>query len=190
MVTPAASITRSTSGVISWLIPPPTMSAIVVFHNASSRASVSSAVEAEPPRSPVSTEPSERSRSTPARSRLAAACSPTWRSMSSADRMRASRIGNAPAGDIGGGAVHGLEEGVLLADVGARHHAEPADQAGAHVAHDVTVEVSEHDGVELVRVEGQLHDEVVEADILDLGERVVLGHRPGRLRGTGPRTAA
>ena len=44
------------------------------------------------------------------------------------------RVGDALAGDVGRGAVHRLEDRRVLADVGARREAEPADEAGGQVA--------------------------------------------------------
>ena len=61
------------------------------------------------------------------------------------------------AGDVGGGAVDGLEDGGLRADVGAGGHARPTDQAGDLVREDVAEEVGGDDHIELPGVEDELH---------------------------------
>src|SRR3712207_8266879 len=51
------------------------------------------------------------------------------------------------------GPVDGLEDGGLEADVRPWRDTQPADQAGGEVAHDVAVEVREHEDVVQVRSE-------------------------------------
>ena len=57
-------------------------------------------------------------------------------------------IGEAFAGDVGGGAVDGFEHGDAVADVGAGREAEAADQAGGEVGDDVAEQVFHHHHVE------------------------------------------
>ncbi len=66
-------------------------------------------------------------------------------------------VGEALAGDIGGGAVHGLEDRGFLADVGAGGGAEAADEAGDQVGEDVAEQVGGDDDVELPGVQDELH---------------------------------
>ena len=78
----------------------------------------------------------------------------------------------------------------LLADVGARGHAQAADEAGAEVGDDVAVEVLEQQDVEARGVEHELHAGVVDDHLVvgDLG--IVLGHPRGSSRGRGRRRAS
>ena len=58
------------------------------------------------------------------------------------------RVGDAFAGDVGGGAVDGFEDGGVVADVGAGDDAQAADEAGAQVADQVAVEIFHQQHVE------------------------------------------
>merc|ERR1712230_358969 len=91
-------------------------------------------------------------------------------------------VGQALAGDVGRGAVHGLEDGALVADVAGRGQTQTADQAGAHVGQDVAVQVGHDEDLVVVggRVRHDLQAGVVQqlAVELDVGvlARNVLGY--------------
>src|SRR5690606_36852534 len=89
-------------------------------------------------------------------------------------------VGDAAPGDVGGAAVHRLEDGVLLADVGARGDAETAGEAGHQVGEDVAEQVGGHQHVERLGVAHQLHGGGVDDDVvgLDVG---VLDRKSTRL---------
>src|ERR1035438_1810006 len=81
-------------------------------------------------------------------------------------------VGDVLAGDVGGGAVDGFEDGAFDAEVGSGHEAKTADQAGAEIADDVAVEVFKEQGVVLEGIHDELHAGVVN-DVLavnDVGE--------------------
>src|ERR671910_1953775 len=66
------------------------------------------------------------------------------------------RVRDAPAGDIGGRAVHGLEHGRELAlrvEVGGRYDPDAPRDRGSQVAQDVAEEVGGDHYVEVTRVE-------------------------------------
>jgi hypothetical protein len=71
--------------------------------------------------------------------------------------------------------MHRLEDGCRLADVRPRGHAEPADQTGGQVAHDVPIQVREHEHVVQLRLLDQLHAHVVDDPVLELDAAGVLG---------------
>ena len=54
-------------------------------------------------------------------------------------------------------AVHRFEDRGLLADIGARRHAETADQAGDLVGQDIAEQIGGDDHVELPRIQHELH---------------------------------
>lgn len=86
-------------------------------------------------------------------------------------------VGQALAGNVGGGAVDGLEDGALVTNVARGGEAETTNQTGAHVGQNVTVQVG-HDQDLVVVGEGvgdHLEAGVVEklGVELDIGE--VLG---------------
>ena len=89
-------------------------------------------------------------------------------------------IGQALAGDIGRGAVDGFEDGVVVADVGARHDPQPAHQAGGQVGDDVAIEVGQHQHIEGFGAHHQLHAGVVHDQLVVLN----LGKAGGRSRGS------
>jgi len=60
-------------------------------------------------------------------------------------------VGKALAGDVGSGAVNGLEDGALVANVAGRGQAEAANQAGAHVGQNVTIQVGHDQHLVVVR---------------------------------------
>jgi hypothetical protein len=93
------------------------------------------------------------------------------------------RVGDALAGDVGRRAVHGLEDGRVGPDVGARRHAEPADEAGHEVGQDVAEEVGGDDDIEAPRVEHELHRARIDDHRLHLDAALVaaLVHLLGRL---------
>lgn len=87
------------------------------------------------------------------------------------------RVGEALASDIGGGAVDGLEDGALVADVAGGRQAETANETGAHVGQDVTVQVGHDEDLVVVGdgVRDHLQAGVVEELGVELDVRVVLG---------------
>src|SRR6185437_3400298 len=85
------------------------------------------------------------------------------------------------AGNVGGGAVDGLEDGGVGADVGSGNESQAADEGRAQVAHDVAIEVFEQQHVVLVGVHDELHAGVVD-DVLAVGDlRKVSGDFPRAL---------
>lgn len=92
-------------------------------------------------------------------------------------------VGEALAGNVRGGAVDGLEDGALIADVARGGEAETADEAGAHVGENVAVEVG-HDE-DLVVVGGGVGDHLEARVVEELGVELdageVLGHLLGDL---------
>lgn len=67
-----------------------------------------------------------------------------------------------------------LEEGNLAAHVAARHDASAADEAGADVGEDGSVEVGQDHDVKLLRAGDALHAGVVDNHVVVLDRRVVL----------------
>src|SRR5262249_62142967 len=70
------------------------------------------------------------------------------------------RVGDALAGDVGGGAVDRFEHagvGPLRVDVGAGGHAHAAGDDGAQVGEDVAEEVAGDDDVEDLRLADEVH---------------------------------
>src|SRR6266705_85330 len=55
------------------------------------------------------------------------------------------RIREALAGDVGRGTVHGFEHRAFIADIGAGHDTQAADEARSQVAHDVAIEIREQE---------------------------------------------
>lgn len=90
-------------------------------------------------------------------------------------------VGEALASDIGGGAVDGLEDGALVADVARGGQAQAADEAGAHVGQDIAVEVGHDEDLVVVGdgVGGHLEAGVVEQLVVELDAREVLGDVAG-----------
>lgn len=90
-------------------------------------------------------------------------------------------VGEALAGDVGGGAVDGLEDGALVADVARGGQAQAADEAGAHVGQDVAVEVGHDEDLVVVGdgVGGHLEAGVVEQLVVELDAGEVLGDVAG-----------
>ena len=84
--------------------------------------------------------------------RSAAAPSSMCRSISTADSSSAVGFARCLPGDVGRAAVDGLEHRDLGPEVRRADDAEPADQAGAEIRHDVAVQVRQHQHVELLRV--------------------------------------
>ena len=80
------------------------------------------------------------------------------------------------ARDIGRGSVNGFEDRDALADISARHHAQPADQSRREVAHDVAVKIRQQQHVELLRIEHHLHAGVVDDQFLVFDVRILRGH--------------
>ena len=90
-------------------------------------------------------------------------------------------VGEGLAGDVGGGTVDGLEDGALVADVAGGRQAEAADQTGAHVREDVTVQVGHDEDLVVVgkRVGDHLQAGVVEQLVVELDAGEVLGDIAG-----------
>src|SRR6266403_536045 len=92
---------------------------------------------------------------------------------------RRERVRQVLPGDVGGGPVHRLEDGVAYAQVRTRYDAEPAHQTGAQVGDDVAVEVLEEQHVERLRPADELQAGVVDDQLLVADAGVVLRHLPG-----------
>ena len=75
-------------------------------------------------------------------------------------------IGDALAGDVGGGAVDGFEDGGVVTHVGAGHDAQPTDEAGAHVADDVAVEIFHEQDVKAGGVLDEFHATGVDDELV------------------------
>lgn len=88
-------------------------------------------------------------------------------------------VGQGLAGNVGGRAVDGLEDGALVADVAGRGKAETADQAGAHVGQDVAVQVG-HDQ-DLVIVRDRVGDHLEAGVVEQLGVKLDVGEVLGDL---------
>ena len=120
-------------------------------HRCAITASANSSVPAVPPRSRVRTVPSVEDGVVGLLDALAERFLVQVVQHHHAAHQAGERIRDALAGDVGRRAVHGLEHRRVVADVGARHHAEPAHQPGAQVAHQVAVEVLHQEDVEAGR---------------------------------------
>ena len=136
-------------------------------------ASAKAAVPAVPPRSAVTVRPS------PMTSRTAASSRSAWPGVAEVPEHQGS--GQDHRGGIGlveprvlrRRPVDRLEDGAIRADVGPRRHAETADQPGAEVAHDVAVQVREHQDVVELRLLDELHAHVVDDPVLELDPALV-----------------
>ena len=111
-------------------------------------------------------------------------------SISTADCISAVGLARPLPGDIGRGAVDGFEDGVVVADIGARHDAQPAHQPGGEVRNDVAVEVRQHQHVERLRPHHQLHAGVVHDQFVVLDLREVAPPLRGSTSETGRRSAS
>ena len=80
------------------------------------------------------------------------------------------------ASDIGRGAVRRLEDGAVGTDVGTRSHTQSTYQTGAQVAHNVTVQVGQHQDIEVVGVLDQAHAGGVDNLVVELDIGIVGGH--------------
>ena len=83
------------------------------------------------------------------------------------------RIGDALSGDVGGGTMHGFEDGVHLAEVRARSDPEPTNETSAQVADHIAIEVLAEKHVELRRILHQTHAGGVDDQFLVLNVLVV-----------------
>lgn len=90
-------------------------------------------------------------------------------------------VGQALAGNVGGGTVDGLEDGALVTDVARGGEAQTADETGAHVGENVTVQVG-HDK-DLVVVGGGVGDHLEAAVVEELGVELDAGEVLGDLLG-------
>lgn len=88
-----------------------------------------------------------------------------------------SGVGEALAGNVGGGAVDSLEDGALVADVARGSETKTTDQAGAHVGQNVAVQVGHDQDLVVVGVGvgDHLQARVVEKLGVELDVREVLG---------------
>ncbi len=90
--------------------------------------------------------------------------------------------------DIRRGSVNGFEYRHALADVSARHHAQPADEPRRQVAHDVAVKICQQQHVKLLRIEHHLHAGIVDNQLFVFDVRILRGHgresRSGKARPT------
>lgn len=77
---------------------------------------------------------------------------------------KSGRVCEALAGNIGGGAVDGLEDGALITNVSGRSEAETTNQTSAHIGKNVTVQVGHDQNLVVVgqRVGSHLQARVVE----------------------------
>ena len=113
-------------------------------------------VLAEPPRSPVRILSTLSVASMALRRRSPRSLRCTWSSIMAAASINATGLA-CLARDVGRRAVHRLEDRRVAADVGARRHAQPADQAGNQVGEDVAEQVGRSPARRTARVEHQLH---------------------------------
>ena len=127
---------------------------------------MNSVVDAVPPRSRVRSRPSASTASYAVLMRSAIASSWMWFSIITPLMMHASGLAMPLPAMSGRRAVHRLEDGRVVADVRARHDAQPADQAGAQVADQVAVEVLHQQHVEAGRVLHELHAAGVDDQLL------------------------
>ena len=90
----------------------------------------------------------------------------------SSGKDRAERVRNSLPGDVGGGAVDGLEErGASGMDVAGGGEAESAGEFGGEVADNVAEEIVGYDDVELAGIANEFHGESVDVEVarVDVG---------------------
>ena len=85
-------------------------------------------------------------------------------------------IGDALAGDVGGGAVGGFVVGFVGADAGGGHEAEGAEDAATEVAEDVAKHVFHDHDVKLAGVDDEGRGGGVDDDVLDFDFGIFDGH--------------
>ena len=85
-------------------------------------------------------------------------------------------VGDILASDIGRGAVRSLKDCAVGTDVGAGCHAQTTHQAGAQVAHDVAVQVGQHQDIEVIGVLDQAHAGGVDDLVVELDIGIAGGH--------------
>src|SRR6185295_19031886 len=66
-------------------------------------------------------------------------------------------ISDSFTGDVGGGAVHGLENGNAIPDVRAWRETETTDETGGQIRHNVAKQVLHNHDVERMRVQHEFH---------------------------------
>ena len=91
------------------------------------------------------------------------------------------RVGKTLAGNVGGGAVDGLEDGALVTNVTGGGETETTDQAGAHIGQNVTVQVG-HDK-DLVVVGGGVGNDLQARVVQQLGVELDIGEVLGDVTG-------
>ena len=85
-------------------------------------------------------------------------------------------VGDILTSDIGRGAVRCLEDGAVGTDVGAGGHTQATHQASAQIAHNVTVQIGQHQDIEVVGVLDQDHAGGVDDLVVELDIRIVGCH--------------
>ena len=90
-------------------------------------------------------------------------------------------VGDAAPGDVGRGAVDGLEQAPAVAEVGRGGQPQAAPVDAGHIREDVAEEVGRHHHVEAGRLLGQPHSRHVHQQLLHGQVGVVAGHGQGRL---------
>lgn len=88
-------------------------------------------------------------------------------------QKHSSGVGEALAGNIGGGAVDGLEDGALVTNVTGGGETETTDQTGAHVGQNVTVQVGHNE--DLVVVGGRVSDDTQACVVQQLSVELDVG---------------
>src|SRR5258706_13313528 len=91
------------------------------------------------------------------------------------------RIGDVTPLNIRRAAVDGFEQRVVVAEVGAGHNAEAANQTYRQIRDDITVQIFQQQDVEPRRVEHQLQTSVVDDQIAETDLLVLLRDVPGAL---------
>ena len=89
------------------------------------------------------------------------------------------RVGDVLARDVRRAAVHRFEDADVFAEVRGADGAEPADEAGAQIRHDIAVQIREQQHVELFRLHHEVHAGRVD-DLFVVGDVRIRRRRPSR----------